>query len=124
MRKTLIKSVSNDILDLYDKIRHKNVLEGNKVNTNMTNESIVTSVPELSVKRYKEILSSNTLYIKIKRILDIIFASIGLIVLSPVLAIIALAIKMESKGPVFFKHTRIGKNGKIINEGKKECNYE
>lgn len=114
MRKTLIKSVSNDILDLYDKIRYKNVLEGNKVNTNMTNESIVTSVPELSVKRYKEVLSSNTIYIKVKRILDIIFATIGLIILLPIFAIIALAIKIESKGPVFFNHTRIGKNGKLI----------
>ena len=41
-------------------------------------------------------------------------STIALIVLAPVFAIIALAIKIESKGPVFFKHTRIGKNGKII----------
>lgn len=114
MRKNLIKYVSNDILKLYDKIRHKNVLEGTKVNTNMINESVATSASELSVKRYKEVLCSNTIYIKVKRILDIIFATIGLILLSPVLAIISLAIKIESKGPVFFKHTRIGKNGKII----------
>ena len=38
----------------------------------------------------------------------------ALIVLLPIFAIIALAIKLESKGPVFFKHTRIGKDGKII----------
>ena len=37
-----------------------------------------------------------------------------MVVLLPVFAIIALAIKLESKGPVFFKHTRIGKDGKII----------
>ncbi len=112
MRKTLIKSASNDILDLYDKIRHKNVLEGTKVNANMMNESIATSIS--TVNEYKNILSKNTTYIKIKRILDIIFSTIGLIILSPIFAIIALAIKIESKGPVFFKHTRIGKNGKII----------
>ena len=112
MRKTLIKSVSNDILNLYDKIRHKNVLEGNKVNTNMTNESIVTSVPELSVKRYKEILSSNTLYIKIKRILDIVFASIGLIILSPVLLILIIAGAIAMKGNPFFVQERPGQKGK------------
>lgn len=84
------------------------------MNTNMTDESIATNIPELSVKRYKEILSSNTIYIKIKRIMDVVLALIGVILLLPVFAIIALAIKIESKGPIFFKHTRIGKHGKII----------
>lgn len=53
-------------------------------------------------------------YIKIKRVIDVILASIALILLSPVFAIIAIAIKIDSKGPVFFAHKRIGKNGKII----------
>ena len=34
--------------------------------------------------------------------------------LLPIFAIISLAIKLESRGPIFFKHTRIGKDGKII----------
>ena len=46
--------------------------------------------------------------------MDVILATIALVVLSPIFLIIAIAIKIESKGPVFFKHTRIGKNGKII----------
>ena len=74
------------------------------MNTNMTNESIATKVPQMSVK----------IYIKVKRIIDVVLAVIGLIILLPVFGIIALAIKIESKGTVFFKHTRIGKNGKII----------
>lgn len=41
-------------------------------------------------------------------------ASVALILLSPLFAIIAIAIKIDSKGPVFFAHKRIGKNGKII----------
>ena len=57
---------------------------------------------------------SKKVYIKIKRVIDVIFASIALILLSPVFAIIAIAIKIDSKGPVFFAHKRIGKNGKII----------
>lgn len=57
---------------------------------------------------------SKKVYIKIKRVIDVILASIALILLSPVFAIIAIAIKIDSKGPVFFAHKRIGKNGKII----------
>lgn len=46
----------------------------------------------------------------VKRWIDIILALGGLIVLSPLLALIALCIKMESKGPVFFRQTRLGKD--------------
>ena len=46
--------------------------------------------------------------------IDGILASVALILLSPLFAIIAIAIKIDSKGPVFFAHKRIGKNGKII----------
>lgn len=57
---------------------------------------------------------SKKVYIKIKRVIDVILASVALILLSPLFAIIAIAIKIDSKGPVFFSHKRIGKNGKII----------
>ena len=53
-------------------------------------------------------------YLFIKRLFDIIMSLIGLILLSPVFLIIAILIKIDSKGPVFFKHKRIGKNGKTI----------
>lgn len=48
----------------------------------------------------------------IKRILDIVVAVVGLAVLSPLLLIIALAIKLESRGPVFFSQIRTGVGGK------------
>lgn len=48
----------------------------------------------------------------IKRLIDVFGSLIGLIVLSPLLIIIALAIKFTSKGPVFFKQERLGKNGR------------
>lgn len=57
---------------------------------------------------------SKKVYIKVKRVIDVILASIALILLSPLFVIIAIAIKIDSKGPVFFAHKRIGKNGKII----------
>jgi O-antigen biosynthesis protein WbqP len=48
------------------------------------------------------------MYMKIKRLLDIILSLIGLIVLSPVFLVLILSIKLESKGPVLFKQKRIG----------------
>jgi len=48
----------------------------------------------------------------VKRIFDIVFAAIGLIALSPVVALIAIAVKIDSKGPVLFKQRRIGRNGR------------
>nr|WP_321408814.1 sugar transferase [uncultured Carboxylicivirga sp.] len=48
----------------------------------------------------------------IKRIIDIVIASIGLLMLIPFYPFIALGIKKGSKGPIFFKQERIGKNGK------------
>lgn len=48
----------------------------------------------------------------IKRLLDIVASFIGLFLLSPVLLIIALLIKRDSPGPVFFRQERIGQYGK------------
>ena len=50
----------------------------------------------------------------LKRIIDFLGSFIGLIIISPVLILIALAIKMTSTGPVFFKQERIGKNGTVF----------
>ena len=51
-------------------------------------------------------------YRGIKTILDFFISLVGLIVLIPVFIIVGIAIKVDSKGPVFFAHKRIGKNGK------------
>lgn len=48
------------------------------------------------------------MYLKIKRLIDIILSLIGLIVLSPIYLILILAIKLDSKGPVLFRQRRIG----------------
>lgn len=54
----------------------------------------------------------NTLYEVSKRVLDIIFSVLGLVILSPLLLIVAILIKLESKGPIVFSQRRIGLNGK------------
>lgn len=48
----------------------------------------------------------------IKRIMDVILASAGLIAISPVLVLIGLAVRITSPGPVIYKSKRIGKNQK------------
>lgn len=50
-------------------------------------------------------------YTKAKKIADTTIAALILILLSPLLILIAIAIKMESKGPVFFKQRRVGYMG-------------
>ena len=80
--------------------------------TGETTENIETT--SLRTQSNVQTKISKKVYIKVKRVIDVILASIALILLSPLFAIIAIAIKIDSKGPVFFAHKRIGKNGKII----------
>ena len=49
-----------------------------------------------------------------KRTIDIIGAGLWLILLSPIIAIVACAVKFTSKGPVFFSQKRVGKNGELF----------
>lgn len=50
----------------------------------------------------------------IKRLIDFFGSLIGIIIISPIIIIIAISIKLTSKGPVFFKQERLGKNGKVF----------
>ncbi len=50
----------------------------------------------------------------VKRIFDITVALIGLIILIPVFIVVAILIKLDSPGPVFFKGKRVGQYGKIF----------
>ena len=47
-----------------------------------------------------------------KRALDIVAAALGLVLLAPVFALVAIAIKLESPGPVFFRQERVGLRGR------------
>ena len=54
------------------------------------------------------------MYKIIKRLFDFCAALVGSIITLPFFIIIAIAIKLDSKGPVFFIHHRVGKNGKSL----------
>ena len=51
----------------------------------------------------------------IKRIFDIVFSCLGLILLAPVLVVLALIIKLDSKGPILFIQPRVGFNNQDFN---------
>jgi len=50
----------------------------------------------------------------LKRAFDIVLSSVALILLSPLMALIALAIKLDDGGPIFYAQDRVGKDGKIF----------
>lgn len=51
-------------------------------------------------------------YVFFKRVFDILFSFLGLILLLPLLLVVSLIIKIDSKGPVFYKPIRAGKDGR------------
>lgn len=56
--------------------------------------------------------TSKRVQLLVKRLLDIAVSAVGLAVLAAPFALIALAIKLDSRGPVFFRQERVGKDGK------------
>lgn len=84
------------IIDFYD--RH-------------TAQSYVTSVGTYPVVVFHTIALNRTAEC-IKRAVDIVGGVVGLILASPIMLVTAIAIKLDSPGPVFFKQTRVGKNGR------------
>lgn len=55
------------------------------------------------------------MYAFIKRSLDLAFSIAGLLCLSPLFLVIALMIKLDSRGPVFYKGVRVGRNSVVFN---------
>ncbi len=53
-----------------------------------------------------------SLYDTSKRIVDVLAASAGLVITAPLMLFVAMAIKLESAGPILFRHMRLGKDGR------------
>jgi len=60
----------------------------------------------------KEKIENKKMQFFLKRVFDMILSIIGILLLSPIYLIIAIAIKLDSKGPVLFKQVRVGKDRK------------
>ncbi len=58
-----------------------------------------------------------------KNLMDRIIAALGLLILSPVIAAIALAIRLSDRGPVFFRQSRVGREGKTFRVWKFRTMY-
>jgi len=68
----------------------------------------ILHLPILKVQRYRPSLT----YLVIKRLFDIVSSLLGIILLSPIFLVTAIAIKAYDKGPVIYKQERLTKNGK------------
>lgn len=64
------------------------------------------------VRKYYDILKKKQVSLFFKRVFDIVMSSIMLIILSPVFLILAIAIKLDSKGPVFYRQERVTQYGR------------
>lgn len=66
------------------------------------------------VKKYYEILQHRKGSLIAKRIFDVIVASILVVILSPILLLLSILIKLDSKGPVMFRQVRVTTYGKTF----------
>ena len=69
-----------------------------------------TSLPRFAVDRSQTAAAGRTFEDAVRRLLDIVLASAALIVFSPVMLAIAIAIRLDSPGPILFRHVRIARN--------------
>ncbi len=67
-----------------------------------------------AVRKYYDILRKKQVSLFFKRAFDILLSALMLIVLSPIFLILAIAIKIDSKGPVFYRQERVTQYGKTF----------
>ncbi|MFZ6814709.1 undecaprenyl-phosphate glucose phosphotransferase [Undibacterium sp. Rencai35W] len=97
------------------------ILQDSTASTYFVPESLIFGMPGIQLREMagKPVLASTeTPFIGLaalpKRILDLMGASLGLILLSPLLMTVAIGVKLSSPGPIFFKQKRYGVAGKPI----------
>ena len=77
-------------------------------------ESLPQEMQNDDVAKYYEILKKKKLSLVVKRAFDFIVALLMLIVISPILLILALLIKIDSEGPVFYRQERVTTGNKTF----------
>ena len=86
-------------------------------------DSFVSSIGTYPIITYHTI-SLNNYEALLKRLTDLIISIIGIIIASPIMLLAAIAIKAESPGPIIFKQTRVGQNGRYFNIFKFRSMYQ
>ena len=79
--------------------------------TTLTNSRAKRYMPTLVVPSAAR---GSALDLACKRVIDIVLATIGVIVLTPLWLVVAMLIRISDRGPAFFKQTRVGKNGQTF----------
>lgn len=118
----------DEILIAIDNIKYDRLLEildickKLKVAVKLSSELFDIVTQKISAEKYAGIpflgvspYYNSNLMLGVKRFFDTIISIFVLIVLSPLLAVIAILIKLSSPGPILFKQIRIGKNGRPFN---------
>lgn len=75
-------------------------------------EKLPQEMQNKAIRPYYDILKKKRFSLFFKRIFDIIVSLLMLIILSPIFLILAVAIKIDSKGPVFYRQVRVTQYGK------------
>lgn len=79
-----------------------------KAQTHDTNLHFSQRIAAFAAVRHKPV------HLIFKRVLDVVFGLLGSLAAIPIIAIAAIPLKLESKGPLFFTQTRVGKNGRTF----------
>lgn len=74
-------------------------------------ESLPPEMQLPEVKEYYDLLSKKKLQLVFKRAFDVVVSFVLLVMLSPAFAVLAVAIKLDSRGPVFYRQTRVTRYG-------------
>lgn len=75
-------------------------------------EDLPQELQTAEVRKYYDILKTKKMGLLLKRLFDIFVSLVMLIILSPVFLILAIAIKVDSKGPVFYRQVRVTQYGR------------
>jgi exopolysaccharide biosynthesis polyprenyl glycosylphosphotransferase len=111
--------IADDSSEYDELLNTLDICKSTKAHVKFTSNLFEIIPQKVFTERYAEIPivnvspnSSNIVMLRLKSIFDKVASFIGLIFLSPFMTIISILIKISSPGPVFYKHERIGKNGK------------
>ena len=78
----------------------------------MTYMQLPESMKNVSTEKYWKMLASHRFSLACKRVFDVVVSAISLLILSPFFLVLALAVKIDSPGPVFYRQVRVGRYNK------------